>query len=100
MKLKIVKYIDIPGLGKRIRTDREALGYTRKQAGEKLGVTRSFLAHVENERTCPTIAMLKKIENLYMQDYIPKSLLDFLDDVTTLQNSAIIKETTHQGVTE
>lgn len=48
-------------LGQTIRRTREKRGQSLKQIGEATGLTQSFLSQVENNRTSPSVASLRKI---------------------------------------
>jgi transcriptional regulator with XRE-family HTH domain len=48
-------------LGQTIRERREKRGRSLKQLAEATGLTQSFLSQVENERTSPSVASLRKI---------------------------------------
>ncbi len=48
-------------LGQTIRERREKRGESLKQLAEATGLTQSFLSQVENERTSPSVASLRKI---------------------------------------
>jgi transcriptional regulator with XRE-family HTH domain len=48
-------------LGPRIRTLRQARGFTLRELAERAGVTESFLSQVEREVTSPSIASVQRI---------------------------------------
>lgn len=52
-------------LGKRIMTARKRLGLTQDQLAEQLGVTAQAVSKWENDQSCPDIAMLPKLAELF-----------------------------------
>lgn len=52
-------------LGKRIVHHRKCLGLTQDQLAEKLGVTAQAVSKWENDQSCPDIAMLPKLAEIF-----------------------------------
>ena len=52
-------------LGKRISSHRKKLGMTQDQLAEKLGVTAQAVSKWENDQSCPDIAMLPKLAEIF-----------------------------------
>ena len=52
-------------LGKRIAASRKALGLTQDALAEKLGVTAQAVSKWENDQSCPDIAMLPKLAEIF-----------------------------------
>ncbi|MBO5323443.1 MAG: helix-turn-helix transcriptional regulator [Oscillospiraceae bacterium] len=52
-------------LGKRIQLCRKSLGLTQDQLAEKLGVTAQAVSKWENDQSCPDIAMLPKLAEIF-----------------------------------
>ena len=52
-------------LGKRIVAHRKKLGLTQDQLAEKLGVTAQAVSKWENDQSCPDIAMLPKLAEIF-----------------------------------
>ena len=52
-------------LGKRIMENRKKLGLTQDQLAEKLGVTAQAVSKWENDQSCPDIAMLPKLAEIF-----------------------------------
>lgn len=52
-------------LGKRIVSNRKALGLTQDQLAEKLGVTAQAVSKWENDQSCPDIAMLPRLAEIF-----------------------------------
>lgn len=52
-------------LGKRIVSNRKALGLTQDQLAEKLGVTAQAVSKWENDQSCPDINMLPKLAEIF-----------------------------------
>ena len=48
-------------LGRYILRARQYAGYTQKQLAEKIGVTKTYISHLENERSEPSIALLRDV---------------------------------------
>lgn len=51
------------GYGARIKEHRQMKKYTQEELGEKVGVTKSFISKLENEKTKPSLEMLLEIAN-------------------------------------
>lgn len=52
-------------LGKRIITNRKRLGMTQDKLAEQLGVTAQAVSKWENDQSCPDIAMLPKLAEIF-----------------------------------
>ena len=52
-------------LGKRIVQHRKRLGLTQDQLAEQLGVTAQAVSKWENDQSCPDIAMLPKLSEIF-----------------------------------
>lgn len=52
-------------IGKRIAQNRKRLGLTQDQLAEKLGVTAQAVSKWENDQSCPDIAMLPKLAEIF-----------------------------------
>lgn len=52
-------------MGKRISANRKRLGLTQDQMAERLGVTAQAVSKWENDQSCPDIAMLPKLAELF-----------------------------------
>lgn len=52
-----------------LRTARDRLGLTQKEAAKKLGISDDVLSNYERGKTYPNIPMLKKIEEVYQVEY-------------------------------
>ena len=52
-----------------LRTARDRLGLTQKEAAKKLGISDDFLSNYERGKTYPNVPMLKKIEEVYQVEY-------------------------------
>lgn len=52
-----------------LRTARDRLGLTQKEAAKKLGISDDVLSNYERGKTYPKIPMLKKIEEVYQVEY-------------------------------
>ena len=52
-------------MGKRIAANRKALGLTQDQMAEKLGVTAQAVSKWENDQSCPDIAMIPRLAELF-----------------------------------
>lgn len=52
-------------MGKRIAANRKALGMTQDQLAEKLGVTAQAVSKWENDQSCPDIAMIPRLAELF-----------------------------------
>lgn len=52
-------------LGKIIATNRKRLGLTQDQLAEKLGVTAQAVSKWENDQSCPDIAMLPRLSEIF-----------------------------------
>ena len=52
-----------------LRTARDRLGLTQKEAAKKLGISDDVLSNYERGKTYPSIPMLKKIEEVYQVEY-------------------------------
>jgi len=58
----VPKQMDINRIiGKKIRIQREALGFSQKEMGEKLGVSGSFVGFIENGKRRVSPILLQKI---------------------------------------
>ena len=52
-------------LGKRIIANRKRVGFTQEQLADRLGVTAQAVSKWENDQSCPDIAMLPKLAELF-----------------------------------
>ena len=52
-------------MGKRIAANRKRLGLTQEQMAEKLGVTAQAVSKWENDQSCPDIAMIPRLAELF-----------------------------------
>ncbi|MEE0335230.1 MAG: helix-turn-helix transcriptional regulator [Catenibacterium mitsuokai] len=52
-----------------LRTARDRLGLTQKEAAKKLGISDDVLSNYERGKTYPNVPMLKKIEEVYQVEY-------------------------------
>lgn len=52
-------------MGKRIAANRKRLHLTQDQMAEKLGVTAQAISKWENDQSCPDIAMLPRLAELF-----------------------------------
>ena len=52
-------------LGKRIVANRKRIGLTQDQLAEQLGVTAQAVSKWENDQSCPDIAMLPKLAEIF-----------------------------------
>ena len=52
-------------MGKRIAAGRKSLGLTQDQIAEKLGVTAQAVSKWENDQSCPDIAMIPRLAELF-----------------------------------
>lgn len=52
-------------MGKRIAAGRKSLGLTQDQMAEKLGVTAQAVSKWENDQSCPDIAMIPRLAELF-----------------------------------
>lgn len=52
-------------MGKRIAANRKRLGLTQDQMAEKLGVTAQAVSKWENDQSCPDIAMIPRLAELF-----------------------------------
>lgn len=52
-----------------LRTARDRLGLTQKEAAKKLGISDDVLSNYERGKAYPNVPMLKKIEEVYQVEY-------------------------------
>ena len=52
-------------IGKRISSNRKRLALTQEQLAEKLGVTAQAVSKWENDQSCPDIAMLPRLAEIF-----------------------------------
>lgn len=52
-----------------LRTARDRLGLTQKEAAKKLGISDDVLSNYERGKTYPNVPMLQKIEEVYQVEY-------------------------------
>lgn len=52
-----------------LKTARDRLGLTQKEAAKKLGISDDVLSNYERGKTYPNVLMLKKIEEVYQVEY-------------------------------
>ena len=52
-------------MGKRIAANRKRLGLTQDQMAERLGVTAQAVSKWENDQSCPDIAMIPRLAELF-----------------------------------
>ena len=52
-------------IGSKIRTARNAAGFTQEKAAEELGVTRQTISNWENNKSYPDIISVVKMSDLY-----------------------------------
>ena len=52
-----------------LRTARDRLGLTQKEAAKRLGISDDVLSNYERGNPYPNVPMLKKIEEVYQVEY-------------------------------
>jgi DNA-binding XRE family transcriptional regulator len=48
-------------LGKKIQKQRNVLGYTQEELGDKVGISRAYMGYIEQGRYAPSLEVLEKI---------------------------------------
>lgn len=70
VKVRVVKHLEFPGLGEKIKAARNDSGCTVKYLCEQLGVSRTYWYDIENETLSGALSIenLRKIEQLLDTD--------------------------------
>ena len=55
------EYIEYTSIGRRIRQCRQALGITQNQLGKLIGVTGSFVGHIERAEKVPSLETVARL---------------------------------------
>lgn len=79
-------------IGKRISSNRKRLGLTQEQLAEKLGVTAQAVSKWENDQSCPDIAMLPRLAEIF--SISTDELLGVIPSADALPAEVIAKEDT------
>ena len=77
-------------LGKRIMTHRKRLGLTQDQLAEKLGVSAQAVSKWENDQSCPDIAMIPQLADIFN---ISTDELLGREKETTVHQGVVVEET-------
>lgn len=48
-------------LGKKIQKQRNVIGYTQEELGDKVGISRAYMGYIEQGRYAPSLEVLEKI---------------------------------------